>query len=132
MAQDDGRSVAGDFDDIVGGVGVRLGEVGDDDFVNSGGALLRGTTAGGRLSVVRGGFHEFAEDSASRLQIVLQTEHSKSDGAGIRPGEAHDTEAAAAGWRGYGHDRVVEIHGNSFEFLAPGCKRRGRSPSWNG
>ena len=35
VAQDDGRAVAGDFDDVVGGVGVRLGEVGDDDFVDA-------------------------------------------------------------------------------------------------
>ena len=37
VAQDDGRAVGGDFDDVVGGVGVRLLEVSDDDFVDAGG-----------------------------------------------------------------------------------------------
>jgi hypothetical protein len=27
--------VGGDFDDVVGGVGVRFGEVGDDDFIDA-------------------------------------------------------------------------------------------------
>ena len=35
VAEDDGRSVGGDFDDVVSGVGMRLGEIGDDDFVDA-------------------------------------------------------------------------------------------------
>ena len=35
VAQNDRRSVRGDFDDVVSGVGMRLGEVGDDDFVDA-------------------------------------------------------------------------------------------------
>src|SRR5713101_4033760 len=36
VAEDDGRPVSGDFDDVVGGVGVGLSEVGDYDFVDAG------------------------------------------------------------------------------------------------
>src|ERR1019366_7141848 len=38
VAQDYGGAVGGDFDDVVGGVGVGLGEVGDYDFVDAGGS----------------------------------------------------------------------------------------------
>ena len=37
VAEDYGRAVGGDFDDVVGGVGMGLGEVGDYDFVDAGG-----------------------------------------------------------------------------------------------
>ena len=37
VPQDHRGSVGGDFDDVVGGVGVRLLEVSDDDFVDAGG-----------------------------------------------------------------------------------------------
>ena len=35
VAQDDGGAVGGDFDDVIGGVGVGLLEVSDDDFVDA-------------------------------------------------------------------------------------------------
>ena len=35
VPQDDRRSVGGNLDDVVGGVGMRLGEIGDDDFVDA-------------------------------------------------------------------------------------------------
>ena len=35
VAQDHGRTVGGDFDDVIGGVGMRLGKVGDNDFVDA-------------------------------------------------------------------------------------------------
>src|ERR1700674_3911480 len=36
MAQNHGRAVGGDFDDVVGRVGVGLSKVGNNDFVNGG------------------------------------------------------------------------------------------------
>src|SRR5258708_27615933 len=44
MAKDHGRSVGGDFDDVVGGIGMRLGEVGDYDFVYARCRALLGRT----------------------------------------------------------------------------------------
>jgi len=35
VAQDDGCTVGRDLDDVIGGVGMRLGEVGDDHFVDA-------------------------------------------------------------------------------------------------
>ena len=52
VPQDDGRAVTGDLDYVVGGVRVRLGEIGDDDFVDA---------------VACGGINQLAEVGAVRL-----------------------------------------------------------------
>jgi hypothetical protein len=65
VAEDYGGTVGGDFYDVVGRVGVGLGEVGDYDLVDAGGsfgrvissdALLRWTAGRGCPYVSLGGF----------------------------------------------------------------------------
>ena len=90
--------MSGDLDDVIGGVGVRLREVGDDDFVD----------ASRNFRVTR--FDELPEDCPSRLQIMLEPQHGISDFARLRPGNAHHADAATAGWRGDGDDRIVKVH----------------------
>jgi len=72
VAEDYRRAVGGDFYDVVGGVGVGLGEVGDYDFVDAGlsfgvgrrGAPLRGTDECVRPYVSYGGIGSFAGGGA--------------------------------------------------------------------
>ncbi len=97
VTQHDGRAVAGDLDYIIGGVGVRLGEKGDDNFVDA---------------IAGRGIDQFAEVSAIRLEFVACD--SRSMGCAIAgrfsAGETHHADAAAAGRRGDGNDGVVEVH----------------------
>jgi hypothetical protein len=79
---------------------MRLGEVSDYDFVD---ALTGFSALGVRLD-------QFSEHGASGLQIMLEPQHGKYDGAGFGPGQAHNANAATPRWRGDGDDGVVEIH----------------------
>jgi len=70
--QDDGRAVSGDFDDVVSGVGVGLGEVGDHNLIDAGlsfgvgrrGASLRWTDECVRPYVSCGDVSSFAGGGA--------------------------------------------------------------------
>ena len=66
--------MGGDFDDVVGGVGVRLGEERDHYFVN---ALLRG------------GLDQLAEGGAARFQAALEAQQGRGDGTRVGAGEAN-------------------------------------------
>ena len=56
MPQNDRRAVSGDLKDVVGGVGVRVGEESDDDFIDLAGIL-----------------NQLAESGAVWFEVVFQT-----------------------------------------------------------
>ena len=95
VTQNDRRAVAGDLDYVVGGVGVRLGEEGDDDFVDA---------------LACGGIDQFAEVRAAGLELVLRSAAWAARCSRFGTGETHHTDAAAARRRGDGDDGVVEVH----------------------
>ena len=98
MAQHDGRSVRRDFDDVVRGVRVGLGEVGDDDLVDA--------------CLSCGGFDQIAGDGSTGFQRLLETQHGRGNGARFRTGQADYADAAASGRGGDGDDGVIQIHTN--------------------
>jgi hypothetical protein len=51
MTENYGRSMSGDFYDVVGGVGVRLGEIGDDYFVDASRSSVRVVTGLGPVLI---------------------------------------------------------------------------------
>src|SRR5262249_35585785 len=124
VAQDYWRSVGGDFDDVVGRVGVGLGKVRDDDFIDprtmwgrapspvrlsrrlsSGLDSWRFAGEGARDTR----FEEFAEGRPARLKIMLEPKRRHGNRARFGAGEAHNADPSAAGWRGDGDNSVVKI-----------------------
>ena len=101
VAQHDGRTVAGDLDQVLGGVGARRGEEGD---------------------------HHLVDGVAVRVEQLRQvrlpgtpfggSEELRGDGARLRSGKAHDAEAGASRRSGDGDDGVGEL-----QRLLPGIGR---------
>jgi hypothetical protein len=125
MAQDDRRAVRGDFDNVVGGVRMRLGKISNDNFVDSLtlaltlivwsgrprplGSWIHGKTlAGGSPATTR--FHQFSQHRAPRLKIMLQAQHGQSNAARFWSSKTDDADAAATRRGGDGDDGVVEVH----------------------
>ena len=118
MPQHDRRSVRSNLNDVVGSVGMRLGEVSDHDFVDT--MLVRsrsypspcGDSRRPRLSGRRRatGLDQLSKDSPPRLHLMFQPQHRLCDLPRLRSGDAHDSNAAASGRRRDGDDRIVEIH----------------------
>jgi hypothetical protein len=129
MAQDHRRAMGGDFDDVIGSVGMRLGEVRDHYFVN---ALLgivwsgrprplvlfpgRNWRARVRVGLRAGegarstGLDQLSEHYSAGRKIVLQAQHGTGNTARLRSGEADDAHPAAA-WRSTdGDDGIVKVH----------------------
>ena len=115
--------MGGDFDDIVGGVGVGLLEPGDDDFVDFFAGSVMGP-AGGSRSHTTCRFHKtcrshirwlnkFAEKGVVGLERVLELQQRFGDGARVGAGETDDADPAASGRGGDGDDGVVEVHESS-------------------
>ena len=100
-----------DFYNVVGGVGVRLGEVGDDNFVDAARRALRGWIAGGGCPhVFIGGFNQFSEYGVSGFEIVFQAQQGQGDFLCVRPGQTDYADASSTGRRSDGDDCVVEVH----------------------
>src|SRR4029077_1401983 len=100
----------------VGGVGVGLGEEGDDDFVDAGCGASRAFARPGRPGAavptwVVVGLNQFAQRRVARLEVLLQAKHGSGDGASFRARETDDADAAAAGGGVEGADAVVEVDG---------------------
>ncbi len=92
-----------DLDNIVGGIRVRLGEVGDNHFIDTP-RFLSGRGSHGI------GLDQFTEDRPTRLQIMFEPQHWRRDRPRLRARESHNSNAAAPGRRRDGDDSVVEIH----------------------
>ena len=96
--------MGGDFDDVVGGVGVRFCEIGDDNLVDTVG-VRRGRarplffsrpSAGERTRATRVGFDQFSEDGAAGFEIMLQAQHGQCNGTCFRTGKSHYADPSAA------------------------------------
>jgi carbonic anhydrase len=111
VAKHNRRTVSGNFDDVVGGVGVRFGEVGYDDFIDACRALLGWTAGGGCPYMIRRGFDQFPEDGPAGLQFVFESQHRGGELACLVSREAHHADPSPAGRRRDGDDCVVEVHG---------------------
>src|SRR5438067_5465704 len=104
--------MAGLFDDVIRGIGMRFGEVSDDHFVD----------AIGRIFLVR--LNQFSENRASGFEFMLQLEHREGNRAGIWSRKADDADSAAARRSGDGHDSVVEVHWEILMVVAPRAAQR--------
>jgi len=93
--------VRGDLDDVVGGVGMGLGEVGDHHFVDA---------RHFRVAALATRFYKFAEGCMSRLQIMFEPQHLLGYFSRLRPCQPHHSNASAPRRRSDGDDGVVEIH----------------------
>ena len=100
--------MGGDFDDVICGVGMRFGEVGDHDFVD---AVSRTSLswdgavfwAGARLD-------QFAEYGAPSFKFMLEAQHRKGNCPGIWSRKTNDADSTAARRSGDGDDGVVQVH----------------------
>ena len=92
------RAVAGNLDYIVGGVGMRLGEVGDDHLVEA-------------LARFRLDQHAEACPSGLELAPLIQPQHGRCDRCRLRSRKPHHAQAAASGRGSDGHDGIVKVHG---------------------
>jgi hypothetical protein len=111
--------MSGDLDDIVGGIGVRLCEIGDHNLVNAAPARLifwlvsiRGAgLARPRSFCIPGfGFKKFPDNGTTGLKRTPQSEHGRSDRAGFRAGKSHDSDSAPSGRSNDGDNGVIQIH----------------------
>ncbi len=94
QVQNDRGAVGSNFDEIVGGVGIRRGKKRDDGFVYLVGASVV------RDLVVK----NIGKTCAGVLEGMMQADEIVCDGCGLRTAEAHDADATAAGRRGDGDD----------------------------
>ena len=97
MSQNNRRSMAGNFDHVVGRVRVRLREKRRDDFVDA---------FAGR------GINQLAKVRMAGLKsaIMCQPQHGTRDVACLRPGEPHYADATPSRRRGNSDDSVVDVH----------------------
>ncbi len=125
MAQDHRRAVSGDLDDVVHRVGVRLGKIADDDFIDGivwrrcprvfahGRARLEASFLAGEGTRATW-FHELSQRRSSGFEIMFQAQHGGSNGACLRASNTDHPNAAATRWGGDGDDGVVEVHSDLF------------------
>jgi hypothetical protein len=97
VAEDDWCTVAGDFDDVFGGVGAGGGEEGDDDFVYC----------------LAGFVQQIGEGGMPGVQLAFQGGDGLGDLAGLGTGEADNADASPAlGCRNGGYG-VVKVNSDS-------------------
>ena len=112
--------MGGDLDDVVGGIGMGLGEVSDHDFVDASrvssfqfpvfgvcGTRNRRLDTGKSCSTW---FDEFPEDCSSWFKTVLKPQYRLGDLTRLGPGDTHHANAAAPWRRRDGDDCIVKIH----------------------
>jgi hypothetical protein len=89
---------------------VRGGEAGYDSFVEDGAVLV----------------DELCKAGAAGGEGMTQLEDGLRDGSRLRAGEAHDTDASAAGRRGDGDDGVgVEVHARLIPMVRDEARMQG-------
>jgi hypothetical protein len=94
------RSVSRDFDDVVGSVGVRFREVGDNNFVNARAVRIDGY-------LISCWFYQLSEHCSSRFQFMFKTEHWLSDRSRFGTGDPNYTDATATHGGGNRDNGVV-------------------------
>jgi len=126
--QDHRRAVGRDFDDVIGGIGMRLGEVSDDHFVDAPlvsvwsratrprvffygvNLWIRGRLLAGQSPAITW-LYNLSEHRSTGLEIVFQAQHGSGNAARFGSGEPDYANPAATGRGGDGDDRVVKVHG---------------------
>ena len=93
---------------VVGGVGVRLGEIGDYDFVDAF-SLHRGRRLV-RLRAKLGGIHQFSKHGSPGFEFMPQPQHRVGDLQSARTRQAHHANPSAPGRRRNRDDGVIQIH----------------------
>jgi hypothetical protein len=126
VPQNDRGAVRRDLDDVIRGVGMWFGKVGDDDFVNAPvrpGHSSRPSFSGGNVFPCSEAFwfNELAKDSVPGFQRVRQTKHGRCDHSCFRPRQANHANAPAAQRSRNRDDRVVKVHS---EDCSGGPRRR--------
>jgi hypothetical protein len=94
----------GNLDHIVGGIGMRLSEIGDNHLVNAAPARLE------TRSIPSWGLNELPDNGTTGFKRTPQPEHGPSDRAGFRAGKPHDADSAPAGRSNDGDNGVIKIH----------------------
>ena len=64
--------------------------------------------AGGSPAATR--VDELTNHRAAGFKLMLQAQHGRGNGTSLRTRNSDHANASAAGWRGDGDNRVVEIH----------------------
>src|SRR5271156_6665676 len=109
MLQHDGSAMRRNFDNVIGGVGVRFGEKGCDHFVDA---------------LASGWFDQLAEEGASGGQIVTDAQHGLRNGSCLAPGYADDANTATAGWCCNSDNGVSKFHSLVCGMSTGFCKSR--------
>jgi hypothetical protein len=81
---------------------VRLGEVGNDDFVDALARLF--------VWVRATRFDEFTKNRPARFEVMTQAQQRFANSSRFWTGKAHNPDPPATGRRGDGDDSVVKIH----------------------
>ena len=117
MVEEYRGAVSGDLYDVLGGVGVGCGEVGDDGFVEC----------------FPCGVKDFGEAGLGWRERVTELQEGLGDGSGRGAREADDADAATAGWGGDGYDGFFRVvcgvvfgvgHVDFFMLVAKKIRRR--------
>jgi hypothetical protein len=118
MPQYDGRSMSGDFNDVVGCIRVRLPKVSDDNFVNAlfvwrrrpfpRRQLIRRWHADKSVRATR--FDKLCQHGAIWLQRLPESKHRHGNRPCLRSREPYDADAPSTRRRGNGNDSVVKVH----------------------
>jgi hypothetical protein len=90
--QDNRRSVRGNLDEVLAGVGVGSGEPGDKSFIDSRRLGLFGS--------VSPSVEHIRQACATMLERQAETDQLDSDRNGLWSTQADNADAAPAGWRG--------------------------------
>ena len=88
--------MGGNLDEVIGGIGIRGSEKGNDGFVDEVGTIVT------RVENIE----DVGEPSPRVLEGLMQADELGCDGGGLGSTETNDADAAAAGRRGDGRNSV--------------------------
>ena len=96
VAEHDGRSMAADLNDVLGGVGSGGSEPGGHHLIHASATVIE----------------EFGNQGSARLPVraAAEAKHGCSDIPGLGARDAHDAQPAHAWRRGDSNDSVVDRH----------------------
>jgi len=110
VTQNHGRTVRGDFDDVVGRVGVGRGEVGDNHFVNASVVspdliTTRKIFALGCARDTR--LNQLPKNGTTSFKLMLKPQHRRGNTSRFLPSQANYANAPASRRSSNGDDSVI-------------------------